>query len=40
MVDCGPYATQRWLLHTKGTHGLYEQFGFHAPSHRLMERGE
>jgi GNAT superfamily N-acetyltransferase len=38
MVECGPYARVRWLLHTKDAHGLYEQLGFGAPGERLMER--
>jgi GNAT superfamily N-acetyltransferase len=28
MVDNGPYADQRWLLHTRDAHDLYRKFGF------------
>jgi GNAT superfamily N-acetyltransferase len=38
MVERGPYAHVRWLLHTRDAHSLYEQFGFGAPGERLMER--
>jgi GNAT superfamily N-acetyltransferase len=38
LVERGPYARVRWLLHTKDAHGLYEQLGFGPPDERLMER--
>jgi GNAT superfamily N-acetyltransferase len=38
MVENGPYAGCKWLLHTADAHGLYGQFGFGPPSERLMER--
>jgi ribosomal protein S18 acetylase RimI-like enzyme len=38
MVDNGPYATRRWLLHTSDAHELYRRFGFGEPGERLMER--
>jgi ribosomal protein S18 acetylase RimI-like enzyme len=38
MVEGGPYAGLRWLLHTRDAHDLYRRFGFTAPSERLMER--
>jgi GNAT superfamily N-acetyltransferase len=38
MVENGPYAGSRWLLHTADAHALYEKFGFGPPSDRLMER--
>jgi ribosomal protein S18 acetylase RimI-like enzyme len=38
MVERGPYARVRWLLHTSDGHGLYERFGFGVPGARLMER--
>lgn len=38
MVEGGPYATLRWLLHTRDAHGLYARFGFVPPSQRLLER--
>lgn len=38
MVDNGPYASQRWLLHTEDAHDLYRKLGFAEPSHKVMER--
>jgi GNAT superfamily N-acetyltransferase len=38
LVEGGPLAHVRWLLHTRDAHGLYEQFGFGPPDGRLMER--
>ncbi len=38
MVERGPYANLKWLLHTADAHGLYEPFGFGPPSERVMER--
>jgi ribosomal protein S18 acetylase RimI-like enzyme len=38
MVDNGPYAGRKWLLHTADAHGLYRKFGFGTPGERLMER--
>ena len=38
MVENGPYAHLRWILHTKDAHGLYRRFGFAEPSARVMER--
>jgi GNAT superfamily N-acetyltransferase len=38
MIEHGPYASRRWLLHTADAHRLYEKFGFAAPNARLMER--
>jgi GNAT superfamily N-acetyltransferase len=38
MVENGPYAGSRWLLHTADAHKLYEKFGFGPPSDRVMER--
>jgi ribosomal protein S18 acetylase RimI-like enzyme len=40
MVENGPYADLRWILHTRDAHGLYEKFGFAEPSERLMERNK
>ena len=37
MIENGPYADRRWVLHTRDMHALYEKFGF-RPSERLMER--
>ena len=38
MVDRGPYARVRWLLHTRDAQGVYGQLGFGPPGERLMER--
>ena len=38
MVERGPYANLKWLLHTADAHALYARFGFGAPSARVMER--
>ena len=38
MVEHGPYADRKWLLHTRDAHELYRRFGFGPPSERLMER--
>ena len=38
MIEDGPGAGWRWMLHTSDAHGLYRQFGFAAPSHRYLER--
>jgi GNAT superfamily N-acetyltransferase len=38
IVENGPFAGRRWMLHTRDAHALYEKFGF-APSERLMQRG-
>jgi GNAT superfamily N-acetyltransferase len=38
MIENGPYADRRWVLHTRDMHALYEKFGF-GPNERLMERG-
>jgi len=37
MVENGPFADRRWLLHTRDAHGLYAKFGFGAKE-RLLER--
>ena len=39
MVEGGPYAGLRWILHTRDAHELYRKFGFGAPTERVMERG-
>jgi ribosomal protein S18 acetylase RimI-like enzyme len=39
MVEGGPYAGLRWILHTRDAHGLYRKVGFGEPSERVMERG-
>jgi ribosomal protein S18 acetylase RimI-like enzyme len=38
MVESGPYADLRWVLHTRDMHALYRQLGFGEPSERVMER--
>jgi GNAT superfamily N-acetyltransferase len=37
-VDNGPHANLAWTLKTKDAYGLYERFGFWAPSDGIMER--
>ncbi|MEV7093970.1 GNAT family N-acetyltransferase [Amycolatopsis sp. NPDC051045] len=41
MVDNGPGAGFRWMLHTVDAHGLYRQFGFaeHTKGHYLEREG-
>jgi RimJ/RimL family protein N-acetyltransferase len=38
MIEDGPGAGFRWMLHTADAHGLYRDFGFMAPSSRYLER--
>jgi GNAT superfamily N-acetyltransferase len=38
MVDDGPLAGKRWLLHTEDAHDLYRRFGFAEPSRKVLER--
>jgi GNAT superfamily N-acetyltransferase len=38
MIDDGPGARQRWMLHTRDAHGLYRRFGFAPPDDRYLER--
>jgi GNAT superfamily N-acetyltransferase len=38
MVEDGPLADRRWILHTRDAHDLYRKFGFAEPGERLMER--
>lgn len=40
MVEHGPFAQLRWILHTRDAHGLYRKVGFGEPSERLMERAK
>jgi GNAT superfamily N-acetyltransferase len=37
IIENGPYADRRWVLHTQDAHTLYEKLGF-GPNERLMER--
>lgn len=39
MVERGPIAHLRWVLHTKDAHALYKSFGFAEPDGRALERG-
>ena len=38
IVENGPLAGVRWILHTRDAHALYQKVGFRAPSERVMER--
>lgn len=38
MVEEGPGAGLRWMLHTSDAYGLYRQFGFEPPPDNYMER--
>jgi GNAT superfamily N-acetyltransferase len=38
VVENGPYAGIRWILHTRDAHRLYRKVGFVEPSERVMER--
>ena len=38
MVENGPLADVKWILHTSDAHGLYRKFGFGPPSERVLER--
>jgi len=38
MVEAGPYADRKWLLHTQDAHSLYKKLGFEAASYKVMER--
>jgi GNAT superfamily N-acetyltransferase len=37
MVERGPYADRKWLLHTEDAHDLYRRFGFDTPNYKVME---
>jgi GNAT superfamily N-acetyltransferase len=37
VVERGPYAGRRWVLHTRDAHSLYAKLGF-EPNERLLER--
>ena len=37
VVEHGPFADRRWVLHTRDAHALYAKFGF-GPNERLLER--
>jgi GNAT superfamily N-acetyltransferase len=38
MIDRGPGARFRWMLHTADAHGLYRKFGFAEPDASYLER--
>jgi GNAT superfamily N-acetyltransferase len=38
MVEEGPLAQLRWLLHTTDMHPLYRKLGFSEPDFKLLER--
>jgi GNAT superfamily N-acetyltransferase len=38
MIDNGPYADVKWLLHTTDMHPLYRKLGFEEPNYKVMER--
>lgn len=38
MIEIGPAARLRWLLHTEDAHGLYRKFGFLPGDHTVLER--
>ncbi len=38
IVENGPFADRRWVLHTRDAHTLYRKLGF-GPNERLLERG-
>jgi GNAT superfamily N-acetyltransferase len=38
MIDDGPGAGFRWMLHTLDAHALYERFGFRPPDATYLER--
>ncbi len=38
MVENGPYADVKWILHTTDAHPLYRKFGFGEPNYKVMER--
>jgi GNAT superfamily N-acetyltransferase len=39
IVERGPYAGVKWLLHTTDAHDLYRKLGFVEPSAKVLERG-
>ena len=38
LIDNGPGAMFRWMLHTADAHGLYAKLGFAPPTERYLER--
>ena len=38
MVERGPHADAKWILHTEDMHALYAKLGFAPPDRKLLER--
>jgi len=38
MVENGPLAHVKWILHTEDMHPLYRKFGFAEPNYKVLER--
>ena len=38
MIEEGPGASFRWMLHTADAHELYRRFGFESPNETYLER--
>ena len=38
MVERGPFADVKWILHTEDMHALYRKFGFAEPNYKVLER--
>lgn len=38
MIEDGPGAKFRWMLHTEDAHDLYRKYGFREPDYKVMER--
>jgi GNAT superfamily N-acetyltransferase len=38
IVEQGPLAGVKWMLHTRDAHDLYRRFGFAEPDERVLER--
>ena len=38
MIENGPFARVKWLLHTTDMHPLYRKFGFEEPNYKVLER--
>jgi ribosomal protein S18 acetylase RimI-like enzyme len=38
VIEHGPYAELKWLLHTTNMHSLYRKFGFAEPDYKVLER--
>jgi GNAT superfamily N-acetyltransferase len=38
MIENGPYANVKWILHTTDAHPLYRKFDFEEPNYKVMER--